>query len=218
MKSLEERLRDIVKADTVRAAVDEWITAQHSSETPLYDYRFDHVTEVVRIAKHLASEAGARADIVAAAAWLHDIAKPGMGGTKSHAKRGAEIARDILVSEGMASEDVEMVCEVIASHEGLTLDRPLKLIEAQVLWEADKIVKLGAVGVIHYVVNGIKLHPGSDLSMMSEDMAQFMPLAARIAESMSTPAGKRLAMERLAVLRGFVESLSRELSLEETHR
>ncbi len=205
-----------VLADLTRpAAVRDWVEAQEKSGAPLFDYRYDHVVQVVTVATHLARAAGADLRVVVPAAWLHDIAKPGLGGADDHGRRSAEMAARLLKQQGLDDEDVARVCEAIRSHVGLTRDSPLDTLEAQVVWEADKIVKLGIVGLLHYVLNAIRLRPGMDMYAIAEELRRFIPLARRIASSMHTAEGQRLAQERLRHLEATVSALASELRPDE---
>lgn len=212
IKALEEKLRDLILAETQDAAIDEWRDTQNPS-TLLYNYRLDHVTEVVKISKYLAKNTGANLEIVTIAAWLHDIAKPGLVGIKEHGKVGADMARNLLMKEGLEKTMIDQVCDVIEKHVGLTLEEPIKPLEAQIVWDADKIVKLGVVGFIHMLINGIKLFPGRDLGTIFRDMNEFIPLAERIVSSMQTQLGKKMANERFETLKMIVNMLEKELEI-----
>ena len=44
---IEQRLRKIVQVSTRKAAINEWSQATNNQKIPLYDYRGDHIDEVV---------------------------------------------------------------------------------------------------------------------------------------------------------------------------
>jgi uncharacterized protein len=210
---LEEKLINLVKMQTSKAAIAEWSKAQTTAGNPLFDYRFDHVENVVHIVKHLARYNNADINIVTMAGWLHDIAKPGMESKQDHGDLSAEIASEVLRSEGVDEKEINTVCDVIRKHVGLTLDEPLTPIEAQILWEADKLVKLGIIGFIHSLMYYVQLRPGMSSNDIAKEFRDFIPLAERIASSMSTESGKSLARQRLRNIKSVVESLEMEISL-----
>ncbi len=210
-EELEERLAKRVLSKSDSAARLEWLDTQKKAASALYDYRFDHVVLVVRIAKELSRSTGADMEIVTMAAWLHDYAKPGMAGVKKHGIASAEAARGILLEEGIDQSIVERVCDTIEKHVGLTLDNPVEPLEAKVLWDADKIVKLGVVGLLHFLVNGLKINPGLNLDGMAEKIREFLPLGQKIVASMNTPQGKAMAKDRFSTLVKISEALDREL-------
>lgn len=211
---IENQLRRLVEETTERAAIEEWKQASEKQDLPLYNYRGDHVEQVVKLAKHLASSTDADMEILILAAWFHDFAKPGLGGIeiRDHGVASAELAREWLIKNGYDKMIIEKICDVIRKHVGLTLDKPLEPIEAQILWEADKIHKLGLVGLLQYILNGIRLHPGKSLSDFQIQLVEFLPLAARITGSVATERGKELAIERLKTLQDLARILESELN------
>jgi len=208
---LEQKLKEMVLRQSAEAAREEWTRVLSSSERPLFDYRYDHVSQVVATAKRLAVLTGADMEVIALASWLHDLAKPGIGGTENHGDASAVMARDILLGEGVSRTTVDRVCDAIRKHVGLTLNKPLTPLEAQVLWDADKIVKLGIIGFSHYVINGIKLKPGLNIVEIAGEVRSFIPLAERIAASMNTGPGKEMAEIRLEHLKAVSSFLDREI-------
>ncbi|RDE17824.1 MAG: hypothetical protein C4K49_00795 [Candidatus Thorarchaeota archaeon] len=208
---LEEKLKKLVLRQSARAARNEWVETQSSSDEPLFDYRYDHVSQVVVTAKRLAVLTGADMEVTMMASWLHDMAKPGIGGGENHGDASAALAREILLREDVSQTTVDKVCDAIRKHVGLTLNEPLAPLEAQVLWDADKIVKLGLVGFIHYIINGIKLRPGMDMAEIADEIRDFIPLAEKIAASMNTLPGKGMAATRLEHLKMVSGYLDREI-------
>lgn len=213
-KNIENRLRKIVETSTKKAAIEEWREASENHYTPLYNYRFDHVEEVVNLAQYIASGTDANMDAVVLSAWLHDLAKPGVGGVSAqdHGILSAELAQDILSREGLDPVTINRITDVIQKHVGLTLEKPLEPIEAQILWEADKILKLGLIGMLHYILNGICISPGMSLPDISIKIKEFLPLAQKIVDSVVTDRGKEIAQERLRTLHELSITLESELN------
>ncbi len=193
--------------------MQEWKEAQSKSELPLYDYRLDHVRQVVALVKKIGPSVDADMDVLTLAAWLHDIAKPGMGGVKDHGQEGAKIASAILHDLEVSNDTIERVMDAIWKHVGLSLEHPLEPIEAQVLWEADKLDKLGIAGLLHFVLNGILIKPGMDSNAIAQEVRSYLPLAEKIAASMNIEMSKRIAAERLHHLRTVSGYLTHELAL-----
>ena len=212
-KNIESRLREIVEVSTRKEAINEWREAVQTQKTPLYNYRGDHIDEVVNLAKHLAVGTKADMEVVTLAAWLHDLAKPGIGGISAehHGKVSAKMAEEILSNEEINPATIEKVSEAIQKHVGLTLKEPLKPIEAQIIWEADKILKLGIIGWTQGILNGVRLFPGRDMEQLANDHREFLTLAKSIVDSMVTDKGKAIAQERLRTLELLAETLDKEL-------
>ncbi|MFX0108097.1 MAG: HD domain-containing protein [Candidatus Hodarchaeota archaeon] len=212
---LERALEEIVRETTETASRNEWLKIQEKTKSALYNYRYDHVKQVVAISKRMAEELNANMEVVTLAAWLHDAAKPGMGGVQKHGKASARTARKELLSRGINEETVEQVCDTIEKHIGLTLEKSVQPLEAKILWDADKIAKLGMIGLLHFLVNGIKMRPGVYLEEVAESLSEFLPLAEEIVKSMNTDLGRKLATRRLETLRLASTVLDAELELQD---
>ncbi len=132
--------REAAHAQSLQEARAAWGV---SGDAPVpFNYRWEHVTQVVSLAKRLARATQADLEIVEAAAWLHDVRKE----ESSHAKAGAQAAREILAATDFPPEKIEAVAYAIRQHAGLTRRNgapPLEPIEAAVLWDADKLTKIG---------------------------------------------------------------------------
>lgn len=107
-----------------------------------FNHRWEHVQEVVKLALWLGNQLYADQEIVEASAWLHDIAK----GQPKHAQVGAVEAERILAKTDFPTAKISAVSTVIRQHEGLMRPAgaaPLEPLEAAILWDADKLSKLG---------------------------------------------------------------------------
>jgi putative nucleotidyltransferase with HDIG domain len=215
MKSdIEQRLRKVVEVSTKKAAITEWNEAAKNQGVPLYNYRLDHAEEVVELAKHIAEGSDADMKVITLAAWLHDLAKPGVGGISAshHGIVSAEMTEEILTQEKIDRETIEKVSDAIKKHVGLTLKHPLEPLEAQILWEADKILKLGVIGLLQYILNGVRIFPGRSMEEIAEDTREFLKLATNIADCMVTERGRAIAQGRLKTLHFVSETLDAELN------
>ena len=132
--------REAARAAMYEAAQGE-LLARHGTTDVSFNYRWEHVTTVVTLALRLAGLTGADAEIVEAAAWLHDVRKHPDG--NRHPIAGAAFARDFLPATDFPPGKIEATAAAIADHMGLWRDEPLTVLEAQVLWDADKLAKIG---------------------------------------------------------------------------
>jgi uncharacterized protein len=140
--------RSVCRWAAAEAAIAEARSAWHlNADQPLpFDHRWEHVQEVVRLALALAAATGADPVTVEAAAWLHDVCK----GQRHHATLGAAAAERILAETDFPADKVGVVAAAIRQHEGLTRPAgadPLQPLEAAILWDADKLSKLGVQGL-----------------------------------------------------------------------
>lgn len=114
-----------------------------------FNYRWEHIKVVVRLALRLAELTGADKEIVEAAAWLHDIGKQEKD--DDHGRLGALLAGNILAKTDFPAAMIADVVHAIEQHTGLTLEAPIQPLEAAVLWDADKLTKMGVTAVLHNV-------------------------------------------------------------------
>lgn len=216
IEGLEERISAIVLQESATVAIEEWTDFLNRLDVPFFNYRGTHVTEVVRIAKYLARETGADYDVVVMAAWFHDIAKPStIGGGDDHGKNCANIARKYLLKEGVDPEEVERVCDAIEKHIGYTRDEPVSPLEAQIVWESDKLTKLGITSMIFHLINGLRYEPNPDMDGILERIRKTLPELRKIAASMNTEPGRRIANDRMRNYESFIKLLESELNMEQ---
>jgi putative nucleotidyltransferase with HDIG domain len=209
----EHHIRTLVERRTRTSAIEGWLEDQKKSRAPLYNYRYAHTKQVVEITRELAMDQIVDGEVLVMAAWLHDIAKPDLGEVENHGEESAKQARQILEDLGTDEEKIEKVQTIIRKHVGLTSEHELTPLEAQLLWEADKLVKLGAIGIIHHIINSIRLYPGIDLRALLEKIDSFIPLASEIKNSMKTHRAIAMAEKRFEHLKQFREMLQNELGV-----
>ena len=115
---------------------------------PVHD--FDHVLRVYHIAERLAKAEDADLEIIQAAALLHDSRGSAPGRSDSqrqeHHIASAEFAGLILLEEGWSKARIQAVQHCIRAHRFRSNgEKPLTL-EARILFDADKLDVLGAIG------------------------------------------------------------------------
>jgi uncharacterized protein len=185
---------------------------------------FDHVLRVLALAERLARAEGADLEIVRTATLLHDAARGGRGTTSvagfDHAQAGAQLARELLA--GQPPEKVEAVAHAIAAHRFRRGPEP-KTIEARVLFDADKLDAIGAVGVaraFHYGGNrGQRLwaevpaeyQETPDSAGEHTPAHEYVYKLARIHQRLLTDSARRLAEARHRFMVEFYKRLEREI-------
>lgn len=189
-----------------RAALAE-AKRRYGSNPPLFNYRWEHVQAVHTLAMKLARLTGADLEIVEAAAWLHDVAKE-QG--DDHARAGAAYARRFLPQTDFPPEKIEGVAQAIADHQGLWLEEPLQRLESQVLWDADKLAKLGVTAAFHWT--GMSFAREDSLTV-EEVIANGRDAAwqEKTVASMHTAPARRAAASRLRTFNELWEKLETEL-------
>ena len=149
------------------------------------------------------------------AAWFHDVAKPStVGGDGTHQKIGADFARDYLLKEGVDPDVVERVCDAIEKHIGYKLAESISPLEVQIVWESDKLSKLGITGMMFNLINGLRYEPNPNMNDVLERIQESLPLLREIAASMYTEPGRGIAADRMRSYEAFINLLERELNME----
>jgi uncharacterized protein len=185
---------------------------------------FDHVLRVAAMADRIAQAEGADQDVVQAAALLHDIGLD--EGRAGHETSAANRAREILSAQGYDAAFCSSVAHAIEAHRFRSGPAPQTL-EAKVLFDADKLDAIGAIGVARAFAFGA--HRGQKLwgevppdyvdQMDGGDadprrhtaVHEFHVKLSKIKDRMFTATGKQIAAERHAFMVKFYEQLELEV-------
>jgi len=187
---------------------------------------FEHILRVMKMAEHLARAEGGDMEVVRAAALLHDIARHDEdhgGAAIDHAVVSANDARAFLLDNGADEVFAERVAEAIRSHRFRGTAVPTTM-EAKILFDADKLDSIGAIGVARaYAVCGLlnqKLfsEPDADAVATREQhndghtpVDEYQVKLRHLRERFFTPTAQKIANERDAFMRGFFVQLTHEV-------
>jgi uncharacterized protein len=185
---------------------------------------FEHVLRVYRMAERLALAEGADLEIVRAAALLHDAegAAPGAGSVReTHHHASADFAARVLADEGWSAERIAAVQHCIRAHRFRDRSEPPATLEAKILFDADKLDVLGAIGVARviafaaldgqpfyfppseqFVSTGVE-RPGEPHSSYHEHLFKLR----KVRERMFTETARAIAAQRLHYLDEYFERL-----------
>lgn len=108
-----------------------------------------HTERVINLVTDMGEKEGADLKVLKLAALLHDIARKYQDDSKGeicHAKKGAELARKILEEQEYDQEKIDAIIHCIATHR-FTKGNPPETKEAKVLFDADKLDSIGAIGI-----------------------------------------------------------------------
>jgi len=167
--------------------------------------------------------------IIKTAALLHDIARPEelkREGKICHALLGSKIAPDILRECGVSDEKIiAKIAECIKRHRYRGKNPPPETIEEKIIFDADKLDSIGAVGVgraIHFSGRiGSRLHNTEEEAINSvayseNDSAyrEYLVKLRHIPDKMLTDSGKKFATKRIEFMHLFFNTLNKETSIE----
>ncbi len=186
---------------------------------------FDHVLRVLNLAERIGSAEGADLGLVRAAVLLHDLGRrEAEAAGADHAAAAAQRAREILAHH--PGPAVEAITRAIAAHRFRTGPDPSSL-EAQVLFDADKLDAIGAVGVARAFayggahgqrlwapiesINLDRWQTEGDDSELHTPVHEFVFKLARIRDCLYTPTGRAMAASRHGYMVAFFDRLAREV-------
>jgi uncharacterized protein len=172
---------------------------------------------------HIGQVEGADLEVLEIAAYLHDVGRShedAAEGGICHAREGAEMARELLAAYPVSEEQRANIIHSIRSHRFRGNHQP-ETLEARVLFDADKLDAIGAVGIGRAFLFagevGAKLHnPCIQLEdtrpYTEEDTGyrEYKLKLAKIKERMLTGEGRRLAEERHAFMEIFFQRFTQE--------
>ena len=177
---------------------------------------WDHTLRVHRLTRCIGVAEGADLLVAETAAYLHDIGRADQDRTDGklcHAEKGAAMALEILATSPLSDERRENIIHCIATHRFRRGNAP-RTLEAKVLFDADKLDAIGAVGVARAFLFagelGARLHsPELDIahtpaySVNDTGYREYVVKLSKIRERILTPTGRRLADERHQFMTDF---------------
>ncbi len=197
----------------------------YSDSDPVHD--FDHILRVYRMAERLALAEGADLEIIHAAALLHDAegSNPDDKAKRAnHHHTSADFAADVLSAEGWSAERIAAVQHCIRAHRFRDTSELPQTLEAQIIFDADKLDAIGAVGVARVVSFSARV----PRPFYAQPSQQFLETGtkepdephtayhehlfklSKIKERMFTKTGKAIAAERHQYLDEYFKRLIAE--------
>jgi len=164
-----------------------------------------HVLRVAGIAEEIISIGGLEPDlrVLSTAIALHDVGRA-LGGDH-HARVSATYARRLLQRLGWPRRLIVEIEHAILAH-SYSLGVEARTLEAKILSDADKLDALGAVGIARVVHTGCQMGRGFE-----DSLAHIYKKILRLPELLYLEASRRLAQERVGIVRAFAEQFAREL-------
>ena len=195
--------------------------AYFEGENGCHDW--DHTKRVQNLCRCIGLVEKANLDVLELAAVLHDIGRPTQAKSGiCHAEIGSKMAKDLLIEMGYDGEFAEEVARCILTHRYRD-DRVPQTLEAKILYDADKLDSIGAVGLgrafLYAGEHGAKLHNDKKVDVASteehskEDTAyrEYIHKLKYIKDKLFTAEAKRLAQERHHFMELFFDKLQKEI-------
>lgn len=191
-------------------------------------HNFAHVERVYHLADQLAIAEGADLEIVRAAALLHDAQAPSDNDTpqrKDHHQTAAAFACRLLTEQGWSIERINAVEHAILSHRYRDEQSEPLTLEAQVLFDADKLDAIGAVGVARAIAYCVMagepfyVTPSAHFIQTGETLPteahsayhEYTFKLRKIKPLLYTETGHKLAGKRHELMTAYFEQLQAEM-------
>jgi uncharacterized protein len=200
----------------------------------LYDvgdaaHNFDHIWRVKTLAVRIAQSEGADVTVVRLAALLHDVPVDTQADAHSvrraHHFAAAEYARELLAGRGLGTEKVANVVHSIEAHSFRVQSVQPQTLEAQCLYDADKLDSIGAIGIARAFAFAGAYHnrlwsdpwsalPPDDAKPTGEDYTpvhEYVYKLRRILATLYTKSARRIGGERHRFMISFFVRLDAEM-------
>ena len=184
---------------------------------------WEHTERVYALCLRIGKKEKANLEVLKLSALLHDIGRKEetkSRGKVCHAEKGAVLAKSILEKYELDGELIEQIVQCISTHRFRGGKIP-QLKEAKILFDADKLDSIGAIGVGRVFLFageiGAKLY-NKDFNVENsqlyskEDTAyrEYVFKLRNIKRRMFTAEGKRIAKERHQFIVTFFARLKKE--------
>jgi len=184
---------------------------------------WDHTLRVCRLCERIGPVEGADMDVLLIAAYLHDIGRScqdASNGTVCHAEKGARMAQPIVKDLPLSKKQKENIVHCIKAHRFRGNHAP-KSAEAKVLFDADKLDAIGAIGVARaYLFAGelgarlhspeINVEEAESYSRDDTGYREFKVKLNKIRSKILTGEGRKIAKERHLFMEAFFKRFLEE--------
>lgn len=187
---------------------------------------FSHVLRVYQLATQIGENEGANLEIIQPAALLHDVENSMLDKNKrqQHHLLSAEFAGDVLRRHDWTEEEIEAVQHCIRAHRYRDERETPLTIEAKVLYDADKLDSIGAIGVARAIAVSVE----RGLPFFEEPSEQFQLTGQpndgerhsayheycfklrHVHQRLFTDSARQMAQPRQAAMQDFFEQLKQE--------
>lgn len=191
--------------------------AHFSSASGSHDW--EHTLRVHRLCVKIGPMEGADMLVLEAAAYLHDIGRPfqdNSDGAICHAEKGAYLATENLADMAIEDKRKHNILHCIRTHRFRNDDMP-ESIEARILFDADKLDAIGAVGIARaYLFAGelgaclhnphiTAIEDAAAYSKNDTGYREYVVKLSKVKDRMLTRQGKRWAEKRHTFMKSFFE-------------
>jgi uncharacterized protein len=179
---------------------------------------WEHTLRVVRLCRRIGAGEGADMTVLLVAAYLHDVGRVAQDrscGGVCHAEMGLRLAEPLISHLALSPQRRDNIRHCIRAHRFRNGHRP-RTIEAKVLFDADKLDAIGAVGVARaYLFAGelgaclhnpnLEPEAGQAYSRNDTGYREYKVKLCKIKQRMLTAGGLKIARRRHAFMKVFFQ-------------
>lgn len=192
---------------------------------------FDHIYRVFRLTGYIAKKEGADENICGTAALLHDIRPAGNKFVNDHEKYAVEEAIKILTGLDWPEETIQSVVHCIRSHRWRNPQETPQTLEARVLFDADKLDAIGAMGVARAIAYAARagapiyqppsqeflLNGKKETGEAHSAWHEYYIKLNRIQQKLFTSTARLLATKRSVAMDAFFTTLVQEADVQDVN-
>ena len=162
---------------------------------------FEHSFRVYHLTREIGEGLEYDDDILHAACFLHDVEM-----SVGHPKSSAERAEAILHETGFTADKIPLVMEAILNH--MPSGKPSS-IEAKLLFDANLLDSIGAVGFARLAVGGFLWYHFKTMP----EILEYIQRELSHTERFNFPKSRELARGKIAFSKAAIEQFTKELHL-----
>ena len=203
--------------------VKEYVKKQLRNEPTGHDWW--HAQRVWKLSKKIAKEEGGNLFIIEIAALLHDISDWKFN--NGHTTKGIKKIKSLLKGLEVDKEDIKLICDIVGNiyFKGAKVKSKVKIKEARIVQDADRLDALGAIGIARTFAYGgfikreiynpgtkVKLHKSVDeyRKAKSTSINHFHEKLLLIKDRLNTKTAKSIAKERHEFLKIYLRHFLKE--------
>lgn len=197
-----------------------------ATTSPSHDW--SHVERVLRLCVRIGKDEGANLKILKLAALLHDVGRKKQDeshGQIDHAAHGAKMAEGLLEKWNYSEQIIQRVQHCIEAHR-FRSDVIPKSKEAKILFDADKLDAIGAIGIARdfsfageigaklydkEILYEGKIQDTATYTKTDTAYREFLVKLSKIKDAMLTETGNDIAEGRDQFMRTFFGRMKKEI-------